>query len=75
MNNLTNKLFMNVVSFAQTPSVTANAASKLLRYILPKDDVAAWCFTHRNSCWPCVNGKKSCVRCCGLTCRRQRYDC
>lgn len=75
MNKLTNTILTKVADLAQTTSVIANAADKLLNHVLLKEDVAAWCFTHRNSCWPCVNGKKSCVRCCGLSCRRQRYDC
>ncbi|MEA5503935.1 hypothetical protein VB735_12595 [Halotia wernerae UHCC 0503] len=43
MTHLTNKVFMNMVSFAETPSVIANAADKLLSYVLLKDDVAAAC--------------------------------
>ncbi len=62
MNNLTNIILTKVTNLAQTSGVIANAADKLLSHILPKDDVAARCWTYL--CSFCVRGQRSCRTCC-----------
>lgn len=65
MNNLTNKLFANVVSFAEIPGVIANASDKLLNYVLPKDEVAASVTSCAiGSCTRCRNRLQKCNKCC-----------
>jgi hypothetical protein len=65
MNKLTNKLFTSVGNLAETPGVIANAADKLLRYILPKDDAAAACWTYKcDGCGRERPRQRKCRRCC-----------
>jgi hypothetical protein len=69
MNNLANKFFANLVNFAETPGVIANAADKLLSQILPKENAAAdVCVTRK--CYACRkysgSWRRPCRRCCVL---------
>lgn len=70
MNNITNKLFIEVANFAEVSNAIANAADNLLSYVLPKDNSAASvCYRVLNSCGACQRisryvGTKRCKRCC-----------
>lgn len=69
MDNLTNAILTKVANFAETPRVIANAADKLLSYVLLKDDAAALCYRPASpKCGPCQyigrSLMKQCTRCC-----------
>lgn len=65
MNSPTNKLLINVADLAKIPGVIANAADKLLNYVLPKDEVVAQvtsCVI--GTCTRCRNRLQLCNKCC-----------